>query len=527
MNFYKGIFGRWVSGFGLLMALSGSVLAQGPWEFNGDTSGWTANNATFVAHDDYTAKMSFSGSNQNNNRIRIIPSGGFDTTGDSILAITLKNETANAGVIVALTKQASANSGWDYAVRLAVPTEATTFSTVYYDLSARDIWSNNATIGQMFLRFKTSSGTGSGANKGDVYIDRIQLLSAIPSATDAPSVAITSSTAGVTNGSTTADSSIGLVFTLSEDTTSFDSSDVTSTGGNLTGFSGSGITYTATFTPTDAGVGTTINVAANAFTGTTSTAANTAASEFSWTLTGGDSTPPVISLSGDQVVEVALDDPYSDAGATASDDTDGPISIGASETTNNVNTSIAGTYTVTYNVSDAAGNSATPVIRTVIVDPWNFNDSKRGWVTNNDAASSAGDTAVTITTGDSIIQGGNVKDYPNFQLVSDANIDPTAGQYLAVTLKNSGPNTKFAMGAFTGDTSPNGSGFSAYLTGQDASQTEFQTIYFDMNTSDAASNWSTATVTGLQMRIQRGNGCLLYTSPSPRDLSTSRMPSSA
>ena len=67
MNFYKGIFVRWVSGFGLLMALSGGVLAQGPWEFNGDTSGWTANNATFVAHDDYTAKMSFSGSNQNNN----------------------------------------------------------------------------------------------------------------------------------------------------------------------------------------------------------------------------------------------------------------------------------------------------------------------------------------------------------------------------------------------------------------------------------------------------------------------------
>ena len=27
-----------------------------------------------------------------------------------------------------------------------------------------------------------------------------------------------------------------------------------------------------------------------------------------------------------------------------------------------------------------------------------------------------------------------------------------------------------------------------------------------MNTGNAASNWSTATVTGLQMRIQRGNG---------------------
>ena len=30
-----------------------------------------------------------------------------------------------------------------------------------------------------------------------------------------------------------------------------------------------------------------------------------------------------------------------------------------------------------------------------------------------------------------------------------------------------------------------------------------------------------------QEQIERYNGCLLYTSPSPRDLSTSRMPSSA
>ena len=28
-------------------------------------------------------------------------------------------------------------------------------------------------------------------------------------------------------------------------------------------------------------------------------------------------------------------------------------------------------------------------------------------------------------------------------------------------------------------------------------------------------------------RLEQGNTCLLYTSPSPRDLSTSRMPSSA
>jgi hypothetical protein len=34
-----------------------------------------------------------------------------------------------------------------------------------------------------------------------------------------------------------------------------------------------------------------------------------------------------------------------------------------------VNTNIAATYTVTYNVSDAAGNAATQVTRTVVVNP--------------------------------------------------------------------------------------------------------------------------------------------------------------
>ena len=37
-----------------------------------------------------------------------------------------------------------------------------------------------------------------------------------------------------------------------------------------------------------------------------------------------------------------------------------------------------------------------------------------------------------------------------------------------------------------------------------------------------------ASLLGLpEVRLQAGNTCLLYTSPSPRDLSTSRMPSSA
>ena len=37
--------------------------------------------------------------------------------------------------------------------------------------------------------------------------------------------------------------------------------------------------------------------------------------------------------------------------------------------TNTVNTTLLGTYTITYNVSDLSGNAATPVTRTVNVQP--------------------------------------------------------------------------------------------------------------------------------------------------------------
>ena len=44
-----------------------------------------------------------------------------------------------------------------------------------------------------------------------------------------------------------------------------------------------------------------------------------------------------------------------------------------------------------------------------------------------------------------------------------------------------------------------------------------------------AEKWfgSERVINGVNLTIEKGEFCLLYTSPSPRDLSTSRMPSSA
>ena len=82
----------------------------------------------------------------------------------------------------------------------------------------------------------------------------------------------------------------------------------------------------------------------------------------------GDAVAPVLTLRGTDPAEVPSGTTYVDAGASAEDNIDGDIS--ASVVVNNpVNTAVVGAYTVTYNVSDFAGNQATPITRTVNVVP--------------------------------------------------------------------------------------------------------------------------------------------------------------
>lgn len=71
-----------------------------------------------------------------------------------------------------------------------------------------------------------------------------------------------------------------------------------------------------------------------------------------------DSTPPVITILGDNPVNTCVDMGYMDAGATALDDEDGDISSSI-KINSNVDTLVDGSYHVTYTVSDNAGNEAT------------------------------------------------------------------------------------------------------------------------------------------------------------------------
>jgi lysophospholipase L1-like esterase len=82
---------------------------------------------------------------------------------------------------------------------------------------------------------------------------------------------------------------------------------------------------------------------------------------FTITLSGGvveDTEPPVITLLGDNPMNLTVGDTFTDPGATAVDNVDGDLTESIVVGGDTVDTSTAGTYVITYNVSDAAGDDA-------------------------------------------------------------------------------------------------------------------------------------------------------------------------
>ena len=107
-----------------------------------------------------------------------------------------------------------------------------------------------------------------------------------------------------------------------------------------------------------------------------------------------DTTAPVITLLGDNLMTIEVGTTFTDPGAIATDNYDGDLTSSIA-IVNNVDTSTVGTYTVTYNVSDTSGNAAVPVTRTVnVVD------------TTVPVITLLGDTTVTIEVGTTYTDSG-------------------------------------------------------------------------------------------------------------------------
>lgn len=102
-----------------------------------------------------------------------------------------------------------------------------------------------------------------------------------------------------------------------------------------------------------------------------------------------DTTAPVITVSGSSSVSQLLPTTagagtWTNPTATAEDDEDGDISSSIT-VSGTVNPNLKGTYTLTYSVSDAAGNAATPVVITVTIS--NEADMLAGGYTVNEVCS--------------------------------------------------------------------------------------------------------------------------------------------
>jgi hypothetical protein len=82
-------------------------------------------------------------------------------------------------------------------------------------------------------------------------------------------------------------------------------------------------------------------------------------------ITPPDTTAPIITLNGDASISLSVGATYTEQGATATDNVEGSVTVVVGGDV--VNTSLAGTYEVTYNAEDTAGNDAIEVVRTIIV----------------------------------------------------------------------------------------------------------------------------------------------------------------
>ncbi len=107
-----------------------------------------------------------------------------------------------------------------------------------------------------------------------------------------------------------------------------------------------------------------------------------------------DNTAPVITLNGASTITLYVGDVYTEAGAKATDTKDGDLTSRII-ITGTVNTKVAGTYTITYTVSDSTGNTSTAK-RTVNVI------AKQKPDVNNTTPSPGGNTTTNSTANNTV-----------------------------------------------------------------------------------------------------------------------------
>ena len=140
-------------------------------------------------------------------------------------------------------------------------------------------------------------------------------------------------------------------------------------GQSVTATKGTGNSYTATYTVVAAQVAGSDGMVASYDIGAMTAAGNPANAldpDAADSTIRIDVTAPVIDLNGGDVT-LTVGDTYTEQGASATDNLDASVDVVTGGAT--VDTQAADTYTLTYDATDAAGNEAMQVERTVTVNP--------------------------------------------------------------------------------------------------------------------------------------------------------------
>ncbi len=149
-------------------------------------------------------------------------------------------------------------------------------------------------------------------------------------------------------------------------------------------------------------------------------AAGNVAEQIIRTVIVSDWVAPVLTLNGDPVIFVNQDENYVELGATAIDNSDGDISD-LIDITNEVDTTVSGTYGVTYTITDSSGNTTSIDRVVVVIDEYStpepviaLNGYSLDFVDVGTTYQELGAIAYDIVEGDiseKVIIGGDVVDW--------------------------------------------------------------------------------------------------------------------
>ncbi|VXB02779.1 PKD domain-containing protein [Maribacter litoralis] len=114
-----------------------------------------------------------------------------------------------------------------------------------------------------------------------------------------------------------------------------------------------------------------------------------------------DNTAPVITLIGEEIINLLVGDIYIEQGAIANDNSDGDISENIVIDGDIVNVNVEGEYVITYNVIDTSNNAAEEVKRTVIVSQEIINTY--AITTNSGENGTISPSSTNINQGDNIV----------------------------------------------------------------------------------------------------------------------------